>query len=119
MSEEKKPPTAKTGPPPLRVPGNLPTAYANMVRIAHTPSEMMFDFARMLPGDRHAQVVSRVLMSPLGTKLFLRALTENLAKYESAFGEVVIPHKQSLAEFLFRPPQTPDEPSEDNPDGSA
>lgn len=119
MSSDKKRPTPKPGPLPLRIPGNLPTAYANMVRIAHTPSEMVFDFARMLPGDRQAQVVSRVLMSPLGAKLFLRALGENLAKYESAYGEVVIPHQQSLADFLFRPPQSTDEPPEEDPDGSA
>jgi hypothetical protein len=90
-------------PPRLRVAPRIEPVYANMVRIAHTPSELMFDFARILPGDQAASIVSRVLMSPLGAKLLLNALSENLAKYESAHGEIKIPQKQSLADFLFRP----------------
>jgi hypothetical protein len=90
--------------------------YANLVRIAHTPSELMFDFGRFLPGDRMASVVARVLMSPLGAKLFLNALSENLAKYEAAYGEIEIPQKQSLADFLFRPMQGGDEDPPDEKD---
>lgn len=113
MTEKKKQPAPKAGPPPIKIPEDLPTAYANLVRIAHTPSEMMFDFARILPGDKQAQVVSRVLMSPLGAKLLLRALTDNLTKYETSFGEIVIPKQQSLADFLFRPPQLPEDKPEE------
>jgi hypothetical protein len=98
----------------VRIPPNLPTAYANVVRIAHTPAEIMFDFARILPGDKDAEVVSRVLMSPLGAKLLLRALNENLAKFEATYGEINIPQKQSLADYLFRPPQPPEDPKDDN-----
>ena len=107
---EKK--QVRRGPPPLRVPADLDTNYSNMVRIAHTPSEIMFDFARLLPSDPHASVVSRVLMSPLSAKLMLKALTENLAKYEAAFGEITVPQKQTLADFLFNPPapEQEDEP---------
>jgi hypothetical protein len=57
-------------------------------------------------------VVSRVLVSPLSAKLMLNALSENLAKYEAQFGTIEIPHKQSLADFLFKPPNKEDE-SED------
>ena len=107
--QKKKPPQ-----PRLRVPKDLHVSYANLVRIAHTPSELMYDFGRYLPGDPNAEVVSRVLMSPLGAKLFLMALTENLAKYETAFGEINIPKKQTLADSLFRPPS---QPPEESPDG--
>ena len=114
MTDEKKP-SIKVGQPRIRIPRDLHTSYANLVRIAHTPGEMMFDYARYLPGDREAQVVSRVIMSPLGAKLLLKALTENITKYESAFGEIVIPQKQSLADFLFKPPDkdTDKEPDQD------
>jgi hypothetical protein len=48
-------------------------------------------------------------MSPLGAKLLHRALSENLARYESAFGEIKLPGESStLADFLFRPPAPPD-----------
>jgi hypothetical protein len=111
---EKKAKSPKAGVRPhMHLPPDLEAVYANIVRIAHTPAEMMIDFARLLPGDPSAPVVSRVLMSPLSAKLFMKALTDNLAKYEALYGEINIPQKQSLAEFLFKPPETPEEPQEE------
>jgi hypothetical protein len=98
--------------PPLEVPADLDAAYANLVRIAHSPSELVFDFAYFMPGASPARVRSRVVMSPLGAKLFYRALAENLAKYEASFGEIKIPGEVSLADYLFRPPQPPEPPKE-------
>ncbi|MDH5505613.1 MAG: DUF3467 domain-containing protein [Anaerolineae bacterium] len=105
----------KTNPPPqprLVIPPDLKAVYSNLVRIAHTPSELVYDFSRLLPGDQEASVLARVMMSPLSAKLFHRALSENLAKYESVYGEIAIPHMQTLADYLFRPPQAPDSPPE-------
>ncbi len=93
--------------PPLDIPEDLETTYVNLVRIAHSPSELVFDFAHLLPGGAPAKVRSRVVMSPLGAKLLYRALAENLARYEAAFGEIRIPGESSLAEYLFKPPQQP------------
>jgi hypothetical protein len=91
--------------PPLEIPPDLEPVYVNLVRITHSPSELVLDFARMLPGGTPAQVESRILMSPLSAKLFYRALGENLAKYENNFGEINIPGgSSSLAEYLFKPP---------------
>ncbi len=94
-------------PPALEVPEDLKTDYANVVRIAHSPSELVFDFAHLLPGVTPARVVTRVVMSPLGAKLLQRALAENLSRYEAAFGEIKVPGEGSLADFLFRPPAPP------------
>lgn len=96
--------------PPLEAPPDLEAVYVNLVRIAHSPSELVFDFAHLLPGSSPAKVRSRIIMSPLGAKLFYRALAENLAKYEAAYGEISVPRSSSLADFLFRPPQPPDAP---------
>jgi hypothetical protein len=93
--------------PPLEVPDNLEVEYVNVVRIAHSPSELVFDFAHLLPGMSPAMVRSRIVMSPLGAKLFFRALAENLSKYETAFGEIHIPGDATLADNLFHPPQSP------------
>jgi hypothetical protein len=79
------------------------------VRIAHSPSELVFDFAHLLPGVPLARVSARVVMSPLGAKLLYRALGENLARYETAFGEIKMPGESTLADFLFRPPTPPKE----------
>jgi hypothetical protein len=112
---DEKPKSKKADKPPapiqprLVLPPDLDAVYANMVRISHTPSEMVMDFSRILPGDTQAQVMSRILMSPLSTKLLQRALTENLAKYEAVYGEINIPVKNTLASQLFRPPQANDE----------
>lgn len=94
--------------PAIEVPDDLRSVYANLVRIAHSPSELVLDFAHLLPGITPAQVCARVVMSPLGAKLLHRALSENIARYETAYGEIKVPGQDSLASYLFRPPQTPD-----------
>ncbi len=100
---------AATPAPNMEVPPDLVAVYANLVRIAHTPSELVFDFAQLLPGLPNARVCSRVVMSPMHAKLLYRALGENLSRYESAFGEIRVPGDVTLADYLFRPPQQPPE----------
>jgi len=95
--------------PPLEIPEGLEPDYANLVRISHSPAELIFDFARLLPGGPTAKVIARLLMSPVGAKLFYRALGENLARYEAAFGEITIPRGSTLADDLFRPVHPPEE----------
>ena len=90
----------------MEVPEDLEPLYVNVVRITHSPSEMVLDFARILPGIAPSKVISRLIMSPLSAKLFYQALGENLSKYEASFGEIKMPGGgSSLAEHLFRPPQ--------------
>jgi hypothetical protein len=96
--------------PPLEFPPDLEATYINLVRIAHSPSELIFDFAHLLPGSVPARVKTRVVMSPLGAKLFFRALSENLNRYEASFGEIHVPGSKSLADTLFRPTPPTDEP---------
>ena len=98
-------------PPPIpnmEMPADMEALYSNLVRISHSPAELVFDFARMLPGQTVARVVSRLLMSPVGAKLFYRALAENLARYEAAFGEIPLPSDSPLANDLFRSHHPPD-----------
>jgi hypothetical protein len=94
--------------PPLEMPAELEAVYINLVRIAHSPSELTFDFAHLLPGNSSAKVKQRMVMSPLGAKLFYRAMGENLARFEAAFGEITVPGQKTLADYLFRPPQGPE-----------
>lgn len=96
----------------LEVPPGLEAIYANLARISHSPADLVIDFAHALPGETKAVVRARLLMSPLSAKLFYRALGENLARYEAAFGEIVVPVNTSLAEHLFRPHQPPEPPPE-------
>jgi hypothetical protein len=109
MTDTPPRPAAPAG-PSVELPAGLAVEYVNLVRIAHSASELVFDFASLLPGSGPAKVSSRIIMSPLSAKLFQRALTENLAKYEASFGEIHVPGDSSLAEHLFRPPAPPDRP---------
>lgn len=62
--------------------------YSNFVLIAHSPSEFIIDFARILPGVQKARVYSRIVMTPQHARMLLEALGENIKKYESRFGEI-------------------------------
>lgn len=106
------PPAPRPTSPTMQVPENLQATYANLVRIAHSPADLVFDFAHLLPGEAKAVITARILMSPLSAKLLYRALGENLARYEASFGEITVPGNSSLAEHLFRPFQPPDPPKE-------
>jgi hypothetical protein len=97
-------------PPQFELPPDLETLYVNVARISHSPSELVFDFVRMLAGDTNNKVVARLVMSPVGAKLFFRALGENLARYESAFGPIYMPNDNGLANELFRSIRPPDPP---------
>ena len=62
--------------------------YANMAVISHSTSEFVLDFIRMVPGVPKHRVQSRVIMAPEHAKRLLRALQENVNKYESTIGEI-------------------------------
>lgn len=96
--------------PQIESPPGLEPLYTNLARIAHSPADFVIDFAQILPGENKASVRARVLMSPLSAKLLLRALTENIARYETNLGEISVP--TTLADNLFRPFQPPEPPKE-------
>lgn len=93
------------GPPNMLAPEDLQAQYSNIVRISHTITELVLDFAHLLPGDPNAQIVARLILSPVGAKLLHRALGDNLARYEASFGEIQLPGDSPLASQLFHPPQ--------------
>lgn len=67
--------------------------YANFAIIAHSTSEFVFDFVRMMPGVAKAKVKSRIVMTPEHAKRLALALQDNLMKYESQFGEIRLPER--------------------------
>lgn len=67
--------------------------YANLAIIAHSTSEFVFDFVRMMPGVAKAKVKSRIVMTPEHAKRLALALHDNLMKYESQFGEIRLPER--------------------------
>jgi hypothetical protein len=68
--------------------------YANLAVIAHSSSEFVLDFVRMMPGVAKAQVKSRIIMTPEHAKRLAYALQDNLRRYEAQFGEVRLPEQR-------------------------
>ena len=64
--------------------------YTNLAIIAHSNSEFVIDFVRMMPGQKEANVQSRVIMTPDNAKKLLFALQDNIAKYETKNGTIKI-----------------------------
>ena len=62
--------------------------YANLAVITHSSSEFILDFVQMMPGLPKPSVNSRVVMTPEHAKRLLKALMDNVQKYESQFGEI-------------------------------
>jgi hypothetical protein len=64
--------------------------YSNLVLITHSPAEFVLDFTRLLPGKPKAKVYARIILAPQHAKSLLKALEENIKKYEEQFGEITI-----------------------------
>lgn len=62
--------------------------YSNLAIISHSNSEFVFDFIKVLPGLPKAKVKSRIMMTPQHAKRLMRALQDNIAKFESQQGEI-------------------------------
>jgi hypothetical protein len=62
--------------------------YANLAIIQHSRSEFVVDFIKMLPGIPKAKVKSRIILTPQHAKKLLKALNENVRKFESMHGTI-------------------------------
>ena len=76
--------------------------YSNLVFIAHSPSEVILDFARALPGLPKAKVYARIILTPQHAKSLLTALEQNLKTYESSFGAIKVPGEPRGRELGFK-----------------
>lgn len=70
--------------------------YVNLAIITHSSSEFILDFVRVMPGIPKAGVKSRIVLAPEHAKRLLRALEENIGKYERFFGAIRMVDEQPL-----------------------
>jgi 23S rRNA U2552 (ribose-2'-O)-methylase RlmE/FtsJ len=71
----------------IKIADNIPGAeYTNMVQINHTQEEFQTIFMNVLPPS--GKVVSKIITSPGHFKRMVKAMQENLEKYEDRFGEI-------------------------------
>lgn len=62
--------------------------YSNLAVITHSPTEFVTDFIQIMPGVPKAKVRSRVIMTPQHAKRLMKALIENVKRYESQHGTI-------------------------------
>ncbi len=62
--------------------------YSNLAIISHSPQEFVIDFIRTMPNVPKAKVKARIILTPEHAKRFLKALQENVSKYETQFGQI-------------------------------
>ncbi len=78
--------------------------YSNLAIISHSPSEFVVDFIRMVPNVPKAKVKSRILLTPQHAKRLMRALLDNVKKYEQQFGVIDEPEQPQLPIMNFNTP---------------
>jgi hypothetical protein len=62
--------------------------YANLAIITHSHAEFVIDFVNVMPGTPKSKVKSRIILTPQHAKRFMKALTENVARFETANGKI-------------------------------
>jgi hypothetical protein len=62
--------------------------YANLAIITHSFAEFVIDFVNVMPNAPKAKVKSRVIMTPQHAKRLMRALIDNVKRYEAQQGTI-------------------------------
>jgi len=60
--------------------------YSNLMQVLHTKEEFILDFFLVSPPE--GILISRVIMSPGHLKRMIKALGENVLRYEEKFGKI-------------------------------
>ena len=62
--------------------------YANLAMIHHNADEFTMNFIYVFPNVPQGKLVASLILSPAHAKRFLRALEENISRYETQFGPI-------------------------------
>ena len=71
--------------------------YSNLAVITHSSSEFVLDFIRVMPNVPKAKVQSRIIMTPQHAKRLMKALQENISKFEVQNGVI----KEGVSDVQF------------------
>ena len=63
-------------------------SYANLAIITHSHAEFVIDFVNVMPGTPKSKVKSRIIFTPQHAKRFMKAMIENIGKYEAVNGPI-------------------------------
>lgn len=62
--------------------------YCNLAIINHSVSEFVVDFVKVMPGVPKSKVKSRIILTPQHAKRLLKALNDNVVRFEKKHGEI-------------------------------
>ena len=78
--------------------------YSNLAIIAHNHSEFIVDFVKMLPNVPKAKVKARIILTPQHAKRLMKALADNIKRYEAQFGHIAEPDTPPFPNMNFNTP---------------
>jgi len=103
MSEQKK---NKNNQLNIEMPEDVAEGtYSNLAIISHSNSEFVVDFIRMVPNVPKAKVKSRIILTPQHAKRLLKALQDNVEKYENQFGPIGETEQTPFPPMSFNTPK--------------
>lgn len=79
--------------------------YSNLAIISHSSGEFVVDFIRMVPNVPKAKVKSRIILTPQHAKRLMRALSDNISKFEAQFGSIDEPEQPPFPPMSFNTPK--------------
>lgn len=62
--------------------------YSNLAIITHSNAEFIIDFINVMPGSPKAKVKSRIVLTPQHAKRLMKALADNVKKFEQVNGTI-------------------------------
>lgn len=62
--------------------------YANLAIITHSHAEFVLDFVNVMPGALKSKVKSRIILTPFHAKRLMKAIVENVQKFEALNGTI-------------------------------
>ena len=62
--------------------------YANLAILTHSHAEFVVDFVNVMPGTPKSRVKARIILTPQHAKRFMKALIDNVQKYEAMYGTI-------------------------------
>ncbi len=79
--------------------------YSNLAIISHSSGEFVVDFIRLVPNVPKAKVKARIILTPQHAKRLLRALSDNISKFEAQHGAINEPEQPPFPPMSFNTPK--------------
>ena len=62
--------------------------YSNLAIINHSQTEFVLDFVKIMTGSPKNKVRSRIILTPQHAKRLMRALSDNISRFEKSQGSI-------------------------------